>query len=98
MAGSTQQVPRTTLNSQGTSIRPTTGGPNVPIRKSIWHGRRDDQYAMGSQTVPLHYSSTSSTVAILMYTAQQPATRQRESQSRRGHITRRGPVSKFIMS
>ena len=74
-----QQVPRTTLNPQGNAIGPTTGGPNVPIRNPIWRGRRDDRYVANSQIVPLHYSSTSSTVVILMDTAQQLATRQRQS-------------------
>ena len=98
MAGSMQQVPRTILNPQGNAIGPTTGGPNIPIRNPVWRGRRDDRYVTNSQTIPLHYSSTSSTVVIPMHTAQQPATRQRQSQSRTGPITRRGPASKSIKS
>ena len=99
MAGSTQQVPRTTLNPQENTIGPTTGEPNVSTRNLVWHGPRDDRYAAALQPFPLHYSSTSSTVVIPMHTAQQAATRQRQSQSKStGHITRRRPASKSKMS
>ena len=52
MAGRTQQVSRTALNPQKNVIGPTIGGPNVPIRNLVWHGRRDDRYVTGPQTVP----------------------------------------------